>query len=139
MSVNYFFDACGTVETIIKQWQPNGCSTEKDFEKSLVNELQQKLQNKKIITQYGSGKQKVDIVVQDEVPIEIKKDIKSNAVLQRLIGQIEQYLVNWKYLLLVVCGEIMPDYLMMLEDYAKKKTDFMGDNRIYIIVKNNHR
>ena len=72
-------------------------------------------------------------------PIEIKKDIMSNAVLQRLIGQIEQYLVNWKYLVLVVCGEIAPDYLAMLEDYAKTKTDFMGDNRLYIIVKSNDR
>ncbi len=137
MSVSYFFDAYGTVATIIKQWQPSDCTTERDFEKSLVRELQAKLKGKKVISQYGSGKQKVDIVVQDEVPIEIKKDIKSNAVLQRLIGQIEQYLVNWKYLVLVICGEITSDYLAMLEDYAKTKTDFMGDNRLYIVVKSN--
>lgn len=138
MSVSYFLDACGTVATIIKQWNPGECTTEKEFEKSLVKELQEKLKGKKIITQYGSGKQKVDIVVQDELPIEIKKDITSNAVLQRLLGQIEQYLVNWKYLLLVVCGDISPDYLVMLEAYAKTKTDFMGDNRIYIIIKTDH-
>jgi hypothetical protein len=137
MSVSYFLDAYGTVADIIKQWQPSECITERDFEKSLANELQAKLKGKKIITQYGSGKQKVDIVVQDKVPIEIKKDIKSNAVLQRLIGQAEQYLVNWEYLVLVVCGEISPDYLTMLEDYAKTKTDFMGDNRIYVILKSN--
>jgi hypothetical protein len=93
------------------------------------------LKDEKILSQYGSGIQRVDIVVHSKVPIEIKKNLKSNAALQRTIGQLEQYLEDWDYLILVLCGEINSELLKSLKEYVNKKTDIMGHDRIDVIVK----
>jgi hypothetical protein len=135
MSLGFFIDAFGSVCESIKEWEPTDCVTEKNYENSLLVELQHKFNNKTIISQYGSGKQRVDIVVHDKVPIELKKDLKSNAVLQRTIGQIEQYLKEWECLVLVLCGDVKEDLLRLLKEHVKDKTDIMGDVRVRIIVK----
>lgn len=135
MSLGFFLDAFGSVCKSINEWQPTDCMTEKDYEKSLFIELQRKFKDKKIISQYGSGKQRVDIVVQDKIPVELKKDLKTNAVLQRTIGQIEQYLKNWECLVLVLCGDVKEDLLHLLKVHLRDKTDITGDERVRIIVK----
>ena len=135
MSLGFIIDAFGSVCASVEAWQPIDCVTEKDYEKSLLNELQHKFSNKKIISQYGSGKQRVDIVVQDKVPIELKKDLKSNAILQRTIGQVEQYLKEWDCLILVLCGVVKEDLLHLLKEHLRDKTDIIGDERVRIIVK----
>jgi hypothetical protein len=138
MSIGFFFDPRGTVAEIIEKWQPFECKTERDFKKSLLDELRKKLKDKNIIEEYGSGKQKIDIVVQDKVPIELKKDLKSNAQLHRTLGQVEEYLTKWEYLLLVLCGEIAPDFLKSLEAYAGRKyylSSLNYDSKVHIINK----
>ncbi len=135
MTFKFRLNPFGTVKKIINEWEPRRCSTEKDFEKSLLLELQNKLKDEKILSQYGSGRQRVDIVVHGKVPIEIKKDLRSNAALQRTIGQLEQYLEDWGYLFLVLCGNVNSELLKSLKEYVNKKTDIVGDDRIDLIVK----
>jgi len=139
MSWGFTSDPFGTVLEVIKAWRPTNCKTENDFEKSLLKELRNKLKNQKSQPQYGSGRQRVDIVVQKKVPIEIKMNLKSTAALQRTIGQLEQYLEDWKRLFLVLCGDIDPDLLKSLVKFASTKEDGilpnMPDNRIIIVKK----
>jgi hypothetical protein len=83
---------------------------------------------------------RVDIVVDDKVPIELKKDITSTADLERTIGQLEMYLHkgHWKGVFLVLCGDIENSHLKSLEKYAKSKediTDIFADTGIFIIKK----
>ncbi len=134
MSLDYWLDPFGEVCKVIKSWKPKGCKTEKEFEKSLLRKLQKELKGKKIQAQYGSGRQRIDIVVDDKVPIEVKKDIKDTSALQRLIGQMEQYFKKWEGLVLVICGNIEQDHLKELKEYAKK-WEWSFDEGLIIIVK----
>lgn len=141
ISGGFTLDPFDTVREIIKSWEPKGCTTEKDFEKSLYDKLREKLKNQKIQRQYGSGEQKVDIVVDDKVPIELKKDIKNTADLQRTIGQLEMYLNrgHWTGVILVLCGDIAPEHFKFLEKYAERKKNIIAEifpeTGIFIIKK----
>lgn len=88
MPYRFTLNPFGRVCQAIESWRPRGCKTEKDYENSLVKKLRKELVNQTIIQQYGSGRQRVDIVVHNKVPIEVKKDLKTTAALQRAIGQL---------------------------------------------------
>ncbi|RLG26935.1 hypothetical protein DRN85_01605 [Methanosarcinales archaeon] len=137
MSLGFTIEPYGTVEEVIKSWKPRGCATEKEFEQSLSRKLEKELKNQKIQTQYGSGRQRVDIVVHKKVPIEVKKDLTTTSALQRTLGQVDQYLQDWDSLILVLCGDVAPDLLKSLKKACESKTDLghMYDNRVFIIVK----
>jgi len=135
MSLGYFLNPFGTVEKIVINWNPKGCRTEKDFESSLVSTLEKELPDKRIQRQYGSGRQRVDIVIDDKIPIEIKKDLKTTAIYQRLIGQLEEYLKKWDNLILVLTGDIDQDLFISLKTHCNEKTDVWGEEKISIITK----
>lgn len=122
------------VRRVIKSWKPRGCKTEKDYEKSLRQKLEKELKNRKIQRQFGAARQRVDIVVDGKVPIEIKKDLNSTAALQRTIGQLDQYLEDWPGVFLVLCGETDRDMLGSLQEYTRKKAGFLGGRRIEIWI-----
>ena len=135
MSWGFTLSPFGTVREIIESWRPKGCTTEKKYEQSLLRKLQKELKEQKIQIQYGSGRQRVDIVVNGKVPIELKKDLKTTSALQRTIGQIDQYLQDWNRLFLVFCGNVAPDLLKNLKKYAKNIETEDWDKEIFIIVK----
>lgn len=136
MSLYFCFDPFGKVRKVIESWRPRGCITEKEFEASLLRKLKKELKGKKIQGQYGSGRQRVDIVVDDKVPIEVKKDIKNTSTLHRLIGQIDNYLNNWGGLIIVICGEITSDHQDYLEQYARNKSGLtLLEDGLIVIIK----
>jgi len=120
------------VSTVIKSWKPRACKTEKDYEKSLRQELEKELKNRTIQSQYGAGRQRVDICVDGKVPIEIKKDLDSTAAYQRTIGQLDDYLKKWDGVFLILCGETAPDVLKSLQEYARKRASVLTGDRIKI-------
>ena len=123
MDIGFKWDSMGKVEKIIKKWKPKRCTTEKDYEKSLVTFLQEEMPDVKIIQQYGAGTQKIDIVVGEEVAIELKKDLTTPEY-QRLIGQLYGYKKNWDKIFVVVCGEIKDNLKKDLEDSFKEKQGY---------------
>jgi len=124
MDIGFKLDSMGKVEKIIKNWKPKRCTTEKDYEKSLVTFLQEKMPDVKIVQQYGAGTQKIDIVVGEEVAIELKKDLKTTSVYQTLIGQLKGYEKNWDKIFVVVCGEVKDNLKKDLEDSFKEKQGY---------------
>lgn len=125
-----------TVQEIIEAWQPTGCNSEKEYEKSLLQELQRRLKKQTIQTQYGSGRQRIDIVVHKKVPIEIKLNLKSTASYQRLIGQLEEYLQDWNQIILVLCGTIKLDLKKSLKDYIDRKEEIYSfEEKVILIIK----
>ncbi len=130
MPYSFTLNPFGRVCQAIESWRPRGCKTEKDYENSLVKKLRKELVNQTIIQQYGSGRQRVDIVVHNKVPIEVKKDLKTTAALQRAIGQLNLYLKDWKGIILVLCGEVSPDLMRDILDYAKQYAK--SDVEVYV-------
>ncbi len=86
----------GDVIHLIGDWHPRNCETEKDFERSLQKHLEKNLNHVNVIKQYAAGRVKGDIVVDEKILIEIKDSLKSTAQLQRLLGQIDIYVAQWK-------------------------------------------
>ena len=108
----------------IEAWRPRGCRTEKDYERSLVKKLREELVNETITPQYGSGRTRVDIMVHDKVPIEVKKDLTSTAAFQRTIGQLDAYFKTYGGVILVLCGSVSPDFLKELQKYERSGYEF---------------
>ena len=104
------------------------------YEESLFQELIAKLKKQKIQRQYGSGRQRIDIVVQDKVPIEIKYNLQTTSEYHRTIGQLEELLNNWDQILLVLCGDGSADLLKSLEEYVRGKSS-LYDDRIVLVTK----
>jgi len=125
MPISFTLNPFGRVREVIESWRPRGCKTEKDYERSLVKKLQNELVNQNIQQQYGSARQRFDIMVHDKVPIEIKKDLKSTAALQRTIGQLDGYLKDWEGVILVLCGDVSGDLFNDLKKYAERQRVYL--------------
>lgn len=119
MPRSFFLNPFGRVCEAIESWRPRGCTTEKDYERSLAKKLEKELLNQKITPQFGSARQRVDIMVDGKVPIEVKKDLKTTAAFQRTVGQLNQYLQDFEGIILVLCGDVSRDLLKDLEAHAK--------------------
>jgi len=115
MNIGFTSDNMGKVEKIIKKWKPKGCKTEKDYEKSLVKFLHEKMPDVKIVQQYGTGTQRIDIVVGEKVAIELKKGLKTTSAYHRLRGQLKEYEKNWDKIFVVVCGAVKDNLKKDLE------------------------
>ena len=138
MNIGFSWDPMGKVIKIISEWQPDGCNTEKDFERSLVDELRLQVPDVSIQPQYGTARQRVDIVVGKKVAIELKKNLNSTGEYQRAIGQIEHLVEDWDNIIIVICGLVDTDLLQALKKHTKKHDDsytFFGKN-ISVIIKN---
>jgi len=125
MPISFTLNPFGRVCEVIESWRPRGCKTEKDYERSLVKKLQNELVNQNIQQQYGSARQRFDIMVHDKVPIEIKKDLNSTAKLQRAKGQLDGYLKDWEGVILVLCGDVSGDLFNDLKKYAERQRVYL--------------
>lgn len=118
------WDSIGTIENFIKEWKPKDCKTEKDYEESLHDYLEKRLEGKNITRQYGVGRAKVDLAIDKKVFVELKKDLKNTVQLQRLIGQLELYAKDLDNMIVVITGEVDRDLFKQLID---KKKDYDND------------
>ena len=135
MIFEFVSDPFSEVRKVIKSWRPRGCKTEPQYKKSLASKLESELKKRKVEREYGTGLRRVDIVVDGKVPIEMKRDLTSQGVLQRTIGQLDLYLKDWDKVFLVICGEVRPELLKSLKEYTSKKYHILGGERVEIIVK----
>src|SRR5262245_25669115 len=93
--LGYFLDYIRYIAALIDEWNPSGCTSEKDCENSLFSFLHESLFDKQIVRQYGRGRARVDLMVDDKVMIEIKFNLTSTSEYQRLVGQMVEY-AEWK-------------------------------------------
>jgi len=135
MGWGFTLDPFGTVKEIIQAWDADNCTTEKQCEQSLAKELERALVNQKVERQYGSGRQRVDILVQDKVPIEIKYNLTQASVLQRLIGQLELYLKKWDQVIIVLCGTVSLNMLKDLKRHCSEKIVYPFQEVVHIVEK----
>jgi hypothetical protein len=136
MGLGYWFDPLGKVRKLIGDWRPRRCTTEKDYERSLVRYLQEKLEGKDVVPQYASGRVRGDIVVEGQILIEIKTKLDSTAKLQKLLGQIEVYESEWKkQVIVVICGENDPNLAKQLRDSAERRRPLLGDPWLRLVFK----
>ncbi len=111
-----------SIEGLIEDWKPKNCKTEKDYEKSLFEFLRGRLhEDISIIKQYGTGRSIVDLVIEEEVAIEIKANLKSTAAIARLLGQVDIMLDRFEKIFVVLCGDNDSELVKILESKLEEK------------------
>jgi len=104
--VSSFWDEMDHVERLVIGWNPEGCRTKGDYERSLSAWLREHLKEKEIVKKVAIGKMKVDLAIGGTIFIQIRKDLQNQGQLEQLITQIDGYSKNLKNLILILCGEV---------------------------------
>lgn len=90
-TVAFAWVPAGTVAELIEAWQPEGCRTHKQYQKSLNAFLAENLPDVRITMESGSSRVRADIEVGKAVIVEMKVGFDNTAKLQQLLGQIDLY------------------------------------------------
>ena len=115
------WDSIGAIVTLLDKWKPRGCSTERDFEKSLYDFLHSELGDIQVTKQYAKGRIRADLVIGDTVIVELKHNLDSTAKYQRLVGQLMEY-KEWKgQTVVLLTGKTDPNLRKKLDTYLKKE------------------
>ena len=117
------WDGPGAVAYLIEAWEPGFLKNEKQYENSLYDYLTENLEGIEIIKQYGKGRMRADLVVNDEVIIELKNNLDATTKYQRLIGQLSDYKEWDGPVVIVLCGKTDPGLLKKVEKYVKEHVD----------------
>ena len=125
------------IQKAIKKWNPKNCSTEKEYENSLYDYLHEKFKDYDIKKQYGIAREKVDIVVNDKIAIELKIKFKTTAAYQRLKGQLDTYIKHFDYTIIVLGRSLDKDLFKDLEKHVESINEsiFLVDKEKVLILK----
>jgi hypothetical protein len=96
--------------SVLAEWKPRMQETEDGYERSLKRHLQKMLpgslvENQKPIKTNDGRPAELDVVVDNSIVIELKKDLRVAAEMDRAIGQLARYASSWHHgpILLLVC------------------------------------
>ena len=107
------------VSRLVEKWVPKKqyCS-EEGYRNDLYNYLRKKLSSegtdmlglglgaKRHVIKKEVGRHLADIGIDDEIGIELKLNFKRQSQKDRLVGQIKRFLKSYRYVIVVLCGEI---------------------------------
>ena len=85
------WDGPGVVTKLVEAWEPGTLKNEKQYENSLYDFLIENLEGIEVIKQYGKGRMRADLIVNNNVIIELKNNLDATTKYQRLIGQLSDY------------------------------------------------
>lgn len=130
-AVAFTWTPAGTVAELIKSWQPQGCKTHRQYQKSLAEHLAEKLPDVKLTLESGSSRVRADIELGKAVIVELKVDFTGTAKLQQLIGQIELYKREFpgRTILIILVGTTDRNTLRDLKEAVAK------DVKVWVIRK----
>lgn len=121
----------------IKKWKPEEFSNENKYRNDLVTFLRKQefdWYGEVIITK-EDGRGLCDIAINQEVGIELKKDLKSKSQIDRLSGQIIDYKRQYDNLIILLVGKTNEDTLDLLKSKIKHFKNNYDFDEIEIIVK----
>ena len=113
------------VSKVVSSWKPKKKHTrETHYRDDLVAYLRTELNKpspwdfgpgRKYKIQKESGRGLADIAVDDNVGIELKYNMNTKAKVDRLFGQIEDYIKSYSDMIIVLCGQTDEDRIDYLE------------------------
>lgn len=98
---------------VIEEWHPRKAyRSEAGYRNDLIAFIRKEITRGGIwgaperhLIQKESGRHLADIGIDNEIGIELKRNLKSKKELNRLVGQIEEYKDSYRYIIVVLCGE----------------------------------
>jgi hypothetical protein len=140
MFSNLFNETCDLID---EEWITckRNFRTEREYQKDLANFLRKELNRSDIfssrnVTVTLEGGSNCDIAInEDEIGIELKKDLHSENEINRLMGQLDNYSEIFDDIIVVLAGSPNPHHRDLLRDKIKRKNKNSGinDPRIEII------
>lgn len=119
--IKWKLDSAQILTSLFSKWCPRNCKTEKDYENSLYFFLHKELEDHQITKQYGKGRFRADLVIDDRLIIEIKYNLSTSSKYQRLLGQLAEY-KDWDgRIVLLLIGKTDPNLRKQLTSYLKKE------------------
>lgn len=112
------------IVSAIKNWPPQAAQSEAEYEAALYAHLNAEFPLEVFQRQYALGRTRADLFVAfkngAKVAIEVKRDLAARNEYHRTIGQVYEYLTEWKVeVVLVLCGENDPAVEKLLERAVK--------------------
>ena len=114
-------NSVGVLTSLFSKWRPRNCKTEKAYENSLNSFLHKELEDHQITKQYGIGRSRADLVIDDRLLIEIKYNLNTSAKYQRLLGQLAEYKEWDGRVVLLLVGKTDPNLRKQLTSYLEKE------------------
>ena len=133
------------VVRLIKKWSPQKYEKEDQYRDDLIVYLRKNIMSEDFLggsekhnIRKESGRHLADIGIDNKVGVELKYNLNTKAKVDRLFGQIDDYLKGYESMVIVLCGETNEDHLDYLEEKLKKMPtkDMFSSNEIEIIIKN---
>lgn len=127
-------DGIRYLRSVIQQWRPVNCETEADYQLALQNHLLGHFSEDGLVAtrEWGSGKSRIDIVVEDKYGIELKLDLLDEGETKRLIGQVNSMKKSLVGGLVVLCGQVQEEQLRRLEQEFREYDE--QENLVFDVV-----
>ncbi|PVX26317.1 MAG: hypothetical protein CW691_01740 [Candidatus Bathyarchaeum sp.] len=133
LRVDNLFD---TVLQTVADWNPKEkYSTEREYRDDLLDFLQKNLNSESNTFSSAiwglehsgyhcikkeAGRSLADIGIDDEVGIELKRNLKRKGQINRLVGQVVDYLSGYSCVIIVLCGDAEQEAVSILKYNLKK-------------------
>ena len=122
---------------IIKDWNPKAkYSTESKYRDDLIRCLRKNLNHPgncvfdspiwgfdssgQHLIKKEAGRSLADIAIDDEIGIELKLNLKRKSQINRLVGQVVDYLSAYSYVIIVLCGHAEQEAVGVLKHNLKR-------------------
>jgi hypothetical protein len=115
--INYIFNA---VYKAVKEWIPERKYAKEDkYRDDLMRFLKKTLSSEDYAVKKGAF---LDIAINDDVEIELKRNLKSENERKRLIGQIHLFMEKRSHAIIVLCGDVEQKTIEILNNHFKRYT-----------------
>jgi len=122
---------------IIKDWNPKAkYSTESKYRDDLIRCLRKNLNHpgncvfdspiwgsdssRQHLIKKEAGRSLADIGIDNEIGIELKRNLKTKSQINRLVGQVVDYLGGYFYVIIVLCGHTEQEAVDVLEHNLRR-------------------
>lgn len=133
-----------TVLEFVEEWNPKKYTNEEKYRGDLLKVLRKNLNredpfgfSEEHSIRKESGRHLADIAIDGKIGIELKYNLNTKTKVDRLFGQIDDYLKTYDNMLVVLCGNTSEEQLDYLREKVRKMPSrgLFSESQVEIVVK----
>ena len=136
LGIGMFGSTFDKILRIIKEWHPSkDYRSEAGYRDDLLKHIRMELKKEKETIlgpperhriRKESGRHLADIGIDDNIGIELKRNLSSQSELDRLVGQIRRFKGDYRHIIVVLCGRTNEERLDALQHEFKEYSGAWG-------------